>query len=154
MDHSTKNRLLICFHFLLGGIWQCSFVYEAGVSDWVSVCVMPHFTHDPCSYHTFSSWDLHWEREKVRIKGTSQRGRSKHLEYKSWVGVQHARNTNNTIDPLTGDCCATSRHTFPCRASARRWAHCISRAGGRIMTQLRQRSMPFTAMPFREWLHA
>jgi len=38
----------------------------------------------------------------VKIKGTSQRGRSKHLEYKSSVGVQHARNTNNTIDPLTG----------------------------------------------------
>lgn len=61
---------------------------------------MPHFTHDPCIYHTFR--DLHWERENLRIKGTSQRGRSKHLEYKSSVGVQHARNTNNTIDPLTG----------------------------------------------------
>lgn len=89
MDHSIKNRLLICFHFLLGGIWQCSFVYEAGVSDWAFVCVTPHFTHDLSIYHTSSNWHLHWEREKVRIKGTSQRGRCKHLEYKSTTCKEH-----------------------------------------------------------------
>lgn len=110
MDHSIKNRLLICFHFLLRGIWQCSFVYEAGVCDWAFVCVMPHFTHDLCIYRTFSNWDLHWGREKGRIKGTSQWGHYKHLEKKSSVGVRHASNTNNTKGPLTGDTWALLRN--------------------------------------------
>lgn len=92
-----KNRLLICFHFLLGGIWQCSFVYGAGVSDWAFVCVMPHFTHDLSIYHTFSNWDLHTERESE-----NQRNKSMGSLQTSNINLRHARNTN-TKGSLTGD---------------------------------------------------
>lgn len=97
MDHSIKNRLLICFHFLLGGIWQCSFVYEAGVSDWAFVCVTPHFTHDLSVYHT--STDIYTGRErkwesKEQVNGVIANILS--------ITLRHARNTN-TKGPLTGD---------------------------------------------------